>query len=69
MVSSGDSTVMSSRKGPRRRFTCKEKSKKKMLQYEFGSAASDRSEFDIGPIEKEPPRKRSKLAEKVVKIG
>ena len=36
--------MMSPRKEPRRRFTCKEKGKKKMLEYDFGSAESDQSE-------------------------
>ena len=40
-ASSGDSVVLSPRKEPRRRFTRKEKGKKKMPDYETGNDESD----------------------------
>ena len=52
-ASGGDSAMLSSHKEPRRIFT--RKGKKKMSAYNFGSAESDRSESNVGPIKKEPP--------------
>ena len=40
-ASSGDSVVVSPRKEPRRRFTRKEKGKKKMPEFETGNDESD----------------------------
>ena len=68
-LSSEDSVVLSSCKEMWTRFMREEKGKKKIPEYEFGSTESDRRESDIGPIEKKPLQKRSKLAEKVLKLG
>ena len=66
-VSSEDSAVESPRQKPRRRFMRKEKGKKKMPEYDTGRAESNHIESNSKPNRKEPPRKRSKSAEKAAK--
>ena len=47
----------------------KQKGKNKTSEYDFDSAESVQSESDIKPVDKEPPRKRSRSVKKVTKSG
>ena len=53
-TSSGSSTVLSTHKKPRTRFTRKEKGKKKMSEYDTGREELDRSDSDSGKNEDGP---------------
>ena len=69
MASSGDSVMHSLHKEPRRRFTHKEKGKKKMSKCATDRDESDWNEFDSGKNEDRPSETKSKLAKRALKLA
>ena len=68
-ASGGDSVVLSPRKEPRRRFTRKEKGKKKMPEFETGHDESDRCASDSGKQKGGSSTKKTETAKKGLKPG